>query len=387
MGTQYGTISIFDVASLAVSGEDPLLTSFTTSRPNSEFGAVRDMAFSPGPIDLLAWTEDRGRVGVVDMRTGFTSRQFLYLDQDNDFEHLAVTDRSTIDPRLLERISQDESSSSSFANTLEQSLESRHNRQPEGQEQLGRYNIPLTSEETAVLEAIQDFRRRQDQYNPTSNRTGTESGSNSGSGSGSGSGTGTGTGTRSPWVTRTTEGTRTNEGTRPRERTASVSRAVTEILENIRDQRERIRDSQERLRTREESTAERRRYAANPLSGSTTALGTTGSGNSERRALVSRLMSNTNPGAASSWDNVEALYDPSPPSGNHLQPPSDTGTGRLIDFRAHADSLRRFRAAYLVREWEDNPTRRVLGTYMSSHIRPGPYDTAGLSWSEDGDVL
>ncbi|KAK4134215.1 hypothetical protein BT67DRAFT_449782 [Trichocladium antarcticum] len=358
VGTQYGTISIFDVAALTLPGEDALLTSFTTSRPNSEFGAVRDMAFSPGPIDLLAWTEDRGRVGVVDIRTGFTSRQFLDLDRDNDFEHLAVTDRSAIDPRLIERIDQGESSSSGLANMLEHSVESRQNRHSEEQESLGRYNIPLTPEETAVLEAIQDFRRRQVQYNPASNRTGTESGSNSGSGSsnggggGGGSGAGTGTGTRSLWVTQPGEGARATEGARPRERTASVSRAVTEILENIRDQRERIRDSQERIRTREESNAERRRYATNPFSGSTNALGTAGSGNSERRGLVARLIANTSSGPTGGWDNVEAL------------------------------------AAYLMREWEDNPTRRVLGTYMpSSHIRPGPYDTAGLSWSEDGDIL
>lgn len=394
VGTQYGTISIFDVATLTLPGEDALLTSFTTSRPNSEFGAVRDMAFSPGPIDLLAWTEDRGRVGVVDIRTGFTSRQFLDLDRDNDFEHLAVTDRSAIDPRLIERIDQGESSSSGLANMLEHSVESRQNRHSEEQESLGRYNIPLTPEETAVLEAIQDFRRRQVQYNPASNRTGTESGSNSGSGSSNGgggggvSGAGTGIGTRSLWVTQPGEGARATEGARPRERTASVSRAVTEILENIRDQRERIRDSQERIRTREESNAERRRYATNPFSGSTNALGTAGSGNSERRGLVARLIANTSSGPTGGWDNVEALYDPSPPSGNHLQPPSNHTTGRIMNSRAHADSFRRSRAAYLMREWEDNPTRRVLGTYMpSSHIRPGPYDTAGLSWNEDGDIL
>ncbi|KAL2256775.1 hypothetical protein VTK26DRAFT_1145 [Humicola hyalothermophila] len=353
VGTQYGAISIFDVAAFSMPGVDPLITWFMTSRPNADHGAVRDMAFSPGPIDLLAWTEDRGRVGVADVRTGFTTRQILHLDKDDDFEHMPVTDRSTIDPRLLERSDRREGSSS-FANALELSLEGRQNRESEGQESVGRYNIPLTPEETAVLEAIQDFRRRQD---PSSNRTGTESGNNSnnngngggGSGSGSGSGTATGTGTRSPWATRTIEGNRT------RERTASVSRAVNDILDNIRDQRERIRDNQqERLRAREDNTAERRRYAANPFSpfsGPLFAPGTTGSLNSERRALVARLMSNTNPTVAGSWDSIEAL------------------------------------AAYLVREWEDNPTRRVLGTYMSSHIRPQPYDTAGLAWSETGDAL
>ncbi|KAK4152783.1 hypothetical protein C8A00DRAFT_44212 [Chaetomidium leptoderma] len=348
VGTQYGTISIFDVASIVVPGIDALITSFSASRPNAEFGAVREMAFSPGPVDLLAWTEDRGRVGIADIRTGFDSRQILYLDREDDFEHWTATDRGTIDPRLLEqRGERNETLLSSFANALDSSTESRQNRQSEGQAPLARYNIPLTAEETAVLEAIQDFRRRQDQYSAAPARTGTESGSNTNSNSGGGNGSGSGA--RPPWAERAT---RTAEGTRTRERTASVSRAVNEILDNIRDQRERIRDTQERLRTREDNTTERRRYAASPFSGLNTTLGTAGSGTSGRGALVSRLMAHTtNPASSGSWDNVEAL------------------------------------AAYLMREWEENPTRRVLGTFMTSHSRPGPYDTAGLSWNENGDAL
>jgi hypothetical protein len=338
------------------------------------------MAFSPGPIDLLAWTEDRGRVGIADIRAGFDARQILFLDKDDDFEDLTVTDRGTIDPRLLEqRVERSESLLSSFANAMDSSAEGRQNRQAEGHAPLARYNIPLTAEETAVLEAIQDFRRRQDQYNPAPARTGPETGSTSNSNNGGGSGSGTGS--RPPWAERAT---RTGEGPR-RERTASVSRAVNEILDNIRDQRERIRDTHERLRTREDNTAERRRYAASPFSGLNTAAGTARPGTGGRGALVSRLMANaTNPTSAGSWDNAEALYDPSPPSGN--QPP-ETVPARTIDIRAHADSMRRYRAAYLMREWEENPTRRALGTYMTSHSRPGPHDTAGLSWNEHGDGL
>ncbi|KAL2023362.1 hypothetical protein VTK56DRAFT_2719 [Thermocarpiscus australiensis] len=352
VGTQYGTISIFDVAALTVPGVDPLFTSFTTSRPNAEHGAVRDMAFSPGPIDLLAWTEDRGRVGVADVRTGFDSRQILYLDREDDFEHLAATDRSTIDPRLLEqRGDRNDTLSSSVANTLDLSLDSRQNRQSEGSESGARYNYPLTPEETAVLEAIQGFRRHHEQ----TRRTGTDSNSiNNSNSNGSGSSGETGTGTRSPLAERATRSTLTPDGTRTREPTASVSRAVNEMVDNIRDQRERVRDSQERvLRMREDSTAERRRYAGyavNPFTGATTSLGPMALGTSERRALV-RLALNTNPASSSSWDNVEAV------------------------------------AAYLMREWEDHPARRVLGSYTSSRLRPEPYDTAGLSWSVNGDVL
>ncbi|SPQ19999.1 e85d2ebb-f424-4bfe-8b71-f91d1f156dd3 [Thermothielavioides terrestris] len=353
VGTQYGTISIFDAAALGVPGVDPLLLAFNTTRPNAEFGAVRDMAFAPGPVDLLAWTEDRGRVGVADIRTGFDSRQILYLDRDDDFEHLSVTDRSTIDPRLLEqRGDRGESLLSSFANALDTSLESRQNRHSDGQGPLARYNIPLTAEETAVLEAIQDYRRRQDQYNagPASNRTDTESsGTSNGNGNGNGGGAGgSSAASRAPWAERAA---RTVESSRTRERTASVSRAVNEMLDNIRDQRERIRDAQDRLRAREDSSAERRRYAASPFSGSTSALGTAGSGTSGRGSLISRLLSNANPPSSGGWDNVEAL------------------------------------AAYIMRDWEENPGRRVFGTFVTSHSRPGAYDTAGLAWSENGDTL
>jgi uncharacterized membrane protein YgcG len=380
VGTQYGVISIFDVTALTMQGVEPLVTSFSTSRPNGEFGAVRDMAFSPGPIDLLAWTEDRGRVGIADVRAGFESRQILYFDKDDDFEHLAVTDRGTIDPRLLEqRGERAESLLSSLASALDPSGESRQNRQSEGQTSLARYNIPLTAEETAVLEAIQDYRRRQDQYGAGSSRTGAESSSSSSGNNGGGSGSGTGS--RPPWAERASR--TTAEGTRNRERTASVSRAVNEILDSIRDQRERNREAQERLRAREDTTAERRRYAGSPFSGPN-GRPTGRVTSTEVLARLAALNNRTsNPTSSSGWDNVEALYDPSP-GGNEPQEPIPS---IIIDLRANADTRRRFRAAYLMRDWEENPSRRVLGTFMSSHSRPGPYDTAGLSWGENGDVL
>ncbi len=329
MGTQYGTISVFDVACLTQPGVNALVTSFDASRPNEEFGAVRDMAFSPGPTDLLAWTEDRGRVGVADMRTRFDSRQVLYLDREDDFEHLTVTDRGTIDPRLLEqRAERSETLLSTFANAIESSAESRQTRQ-EGQPSLARYNIPLTPEETAVLEAIQDFRRRQDQYNAPANRTGAESGSSSnsngngnsngsgGGGGGGGGSSGSGPGSRPPWAAERP----TRDPARTREHTANVSRAVSEILDNIRDQRERVRDTQERLRAREDNTAERRRYAANPFSGLYTILGTAGSATSGRGALLALAIADATiaPSTGNWLGNVEALYDPSP---RDSQPPS-----------------------------------------------------------------
>ncbi|KAK4103536.1 hypothetical protein N658DRAFT_277927 [Parathielavia hyrcaniae] len=348
VGTQYGVISVFDVAALTMPGAQPLITSFNTSRPNAEFGAVRDMAFSPGPIDLLAWTEDRGRVGIADARAGFDARQILYLDKEDDFEHLAVTDRGTIDPRLLDqRGERSETLWSRLASALDPSGESRQNRQPEGHTSLARYNIPLTAEETAVLEAIQDYRRRQDQYGATPSRPAAESGSSSSSTGNSGGGSGPGSGSRPPWADRASR--TAVEGGRNRERSASVSRDVNDILDTIRDQRIRNQHAQERLRAREDNNAERRRYA--PFSGLNSAPRVAGSGASGPGALTSRLAHTPNPTYSGAWDNIEAL------------------------------------AAYIMRDWEENPSRRVLGTLMSTQLRPGPYDTAGLSWSENGDVL
>lgn len=77
------------------------MTTFGSSRPNAELGAIRDMAFAPGSTDLLAWTEDRGHVGVADLRTGFLSRQILDLDKRDDYDHITISDRSAIDPGLL----------------------------------------------------------------------------------------------------------------------------------------------------------------------------------------------------------------------------------------------------------------------------------------------
>ncbi|KAK1846128.1 WD domain-containing protein [Colletotrichum chrysophilum] len=161
VGTQYGTISIYDVAGLTDPDvTDPLLTSFTSSRPMAGSGAVRDMAFCPGPYDLLAWTEDRGHVGVADLRSGFVQRQVLDISAEGDYEHVTVLDRATIDPRLLEgRGERETASPSPFAAPLGIG-ESRRRRGSEGPE---RHHLALTPDETRVLEALQDERRRREQ--------------------------------------------------------------------------------------------------------------------------------------------------------------------------------------------------------------------------------
>ncbi|KAK4215655.1 hypothetical protein QBC37DRAFT_458235 [Rhypophila decipiens] len=333
VGTQYGSISVFNVAAFTATDVDPLITSFKSSRPYAELGAVRDMAFAPGPIDLLAWTEDRGRVGVADLRSGFVSRQIIRLDKLDDYEHINIVDapleRGIIDPRLLDTplSSRREAVMSSLANSLDLSVESR-------------------ADDTAVLEAFQEQRRRREQR-----AAGQAAGA---------------PGPRLAWPERST---RPSENSRPSERSASVARTVNDILGNIRDHRERIRDGQERLRAsvREaDNTAtdrDRRRGTFNSsTTGSaratpSTSTSTANSQESERRALVSRLIaSNSPPGVSSGTENIEAL------------------------------------AAYLMRDMRDwdneNPVRRTyIGGFGARSIAADPYDTSGLSWSDDGQIL
>ncbi|KAI1094867.1 hypothetical protein F5B19DRAFT_490085 [Rostrohypoxylon terebratum] len=102
VGTQYGTISIFDATALKDPDSEPLITYFNSDRAPEESGAVRDMAFSPGPHDLLAWSEHRGRIGVADARTNFKRRQIISLQNHQDFSHYSLNDSSsTIEPSLL----------------------------------------------------------------------------------------------------------------------------------------------------------------------------------------------------------------------------------------------------------------------------------------------
>jgi hypothetical protein len=391
VGTQYGTISIFDPRTLAEPDVDSLITSFTSSRPNAEPGAVRDMAFAPGPIDLLAWTEDRGRVGVADLRSGFLSRQTLELDVTDAFDHITVIDTSSIDPRLLDQRSNRGdplAPLASLANDLYPSTETpppHSSDAPANTSSIERYNHPLTADETMVLEALQDHGRRRAQ------RAAAAAPTTSGSAP------------RFSWMERAARPTVGPDSPASRERSASVSRAVNEIMGNLRDQRERLRDSQERLRAvvREESEADRRRSAAMPAyrragaprtsTSTTTAAGaasTSAGGSTEAssatasaaeiearasRRTLSRLVAN-NPTAFGGWVDLEVLhnyaFDSPPPAA-----------------AAEADGRRRERAAYLRRDLDTMPYRRTHGVFMSRDGGPDPFDTAGMSWSEDGQTL
>ncbi|KAF3768008.1 hypothetical protein M406DRAFT_289293, partial [Cryphonectria parasitica EP155] len=156
VGTQYGVISVFETAAFTEGGcGDPLITTFQSSRPHEEFGAIRDMAFCPGPFDLLAWTEHRGHIGVADVRSNYVSRQILDLSEYNVYDHLMVTERGSIDPRLLER---NERGELALADTGESAARRAATRRPPSD-----YHPPLNADETMILEALMEQRRRRDQ--------------------------------------------------------------------------------------------------------------------------------------------------------------------------------------------------------------------------------
>ncbi|MCJ1478562.1 hypothetical protein MMC13_007243 [Lambiella insularis] len=86
VASQTGTITIFDTKLIKdnLEADEAVLDAFKSSRAARDYedmpGAVRSMAFGPGPWDLLAWAEDRGRVCVTDLRNNFQSRQTIELD-------------------------------------------------------------------------------------------------------------------------------------------------------------------------------------------------------------------------------------------------------------------------------------------------------------------
>ncbi|KAL8694316.1 MAG: hypothetical protein Q9218_001021 [Villophora microphyllina] len=95
---QSGVVTIFDTSRIHEGMEDDdavieVLRSSRASLPRDYVGAVRSMSFSPAPWDLLAWTEDRGRVCVTDLRSACRKRQTVDLDLDSpSLNRASVTD-------------------------------------------------------------------------------------------------------------------------------------------------------------------------------------------------------------------------------------------------------------------------------------------------------
>ncbi|KAK9857690.1 uncharacterized protein MYU51_019843 [Penicillium brevicompactum] len=108
IGSQSGIITIINVASVYKTNNETdtsILCQFPASRSYAEGGAVRCMAFSPEPWDLLVWLEGRGRAGIADVRQNFLRRQIIRLDSNDQPMEEVYTDFATESP---ERQRQDE---------------------------------------------------------------------------------------------------------------------------------------------------------------------------------------------------------------------------------------------------------------------------------------
>ncbi|KAL7796570.1 hypothetical protein V8C37DRAFT_351062 [Trichoderma ceciliae] len=336
VGTQHGTISIFNATQLTDETVDPLITTFQSSRPNSGPGAIRDMAFCPGPYDLLAWTEDRGRVGIADVRHNFMVRQIIDLNKEAEYEHINIFDTQTIDPRLLEtRMTRGEPSQPPLSAANFFSAQMLHQ--------------PLTPAETRVLEAIQGERRRRERPNP-------QFGEDRGNG---------GAGAVTGWIggigaTATATATATSSfTTRARQNTNPIP---NDLINGYRDHRER---AQERVRNARQLMREN---------------GPGGGGRAEQR-WIDRIN-----------ETMAALRDQ-----RDRQDSSYLSVLEILQSRerSSADSAAIDERPILppvvnqvASRWEESAVR---GTLAPDHgvfeVPPSPDNTSGLSWSQDGTVL
>lgn len=166
VATQHGIISIFDVRLLADGAKGFLITSFPTTRPHMHEGAVRAMQFSPGPFDLLAWTEAVDRVGIADLRDMCTTRQIISLDSRvKGVERVLVSNRpqESVLTRIRDR-ERLESLTPTTPDHLGLDLERRHMHSVTHEMQ-DRRQAPLTDEEMHVLQAHQIARDARDRVN------------------------------------------------------------------------------------------------------------------------------------------------------------------------------------------------------------------------------
>lgn len=344
VGTQHGTISILNATVLTDPDVDPLITTFKSSRPESGPGAVRDMAFCPGPFDILAWTEDRGHIGLADMRSNFTVRQIVDINNETDFEHITILDRNTIDPRLLHNRhdrgdnTREASSSNSPARDGERSDLFR----------------PLTTHETLVLQAIQvDRRRARERAAALRNVAASQREEASRDASET-------TITFSASSPRVTLG---ESDPQPIERSNSTGRELGDLLGTYQDQRERIL---ERVRTRQ------------PIRNAND-RGQAGRRSEQRR--IERI-----------GDTVQAIRDQRERQDNsymnvlEILQSRDSSTG---DTERDDSALLLPLVNHVANDWEESAVRGTFAAVDHGvfEVPPSPDNTAGLAWSEDGRTL
>lgn len=349
VGTQHGTISIFDATLLLDPSAEPLITTFKSSRPESGPGAIRDMAFCPGPFDILAWTEDKGHIGFADMRSNFIIRQIVDINVEADFRHIDILDRNTVDPRLLD------GNSDRRSNRSPPSGSTRTRRQGEALETL---NQPLTPNETVVLEAIQGDRRRRERAALRSTEERARDGGPSD--------------LALTYLSSLRPSAADGESPRPRQRSSSVGRAMGDILGSYREQRER---QQERLRNARQLTRE----GSEGQQPQSTSARRTDQRWSEQR-WVDRVeetvaaMRGQRERQDSSYLNVlEILQARERPSND-----TDNDDSSLLVPLVNQ----------VVNRWEESAIRGTLATdHGVFEVPPSPDNTAGLAWTEDGRTL
>lgn len=398
VGTQYGVISVFETAAFSEPGFDPLITTFTTSRPKEDVGAVRDMAFCPGPFDLLAWTEHRGRVGVADIRSNYLSRQILDLNQYDDYEQIMVTEKGSIDPRLLNRTEDGVFTMADSGDTAAARRLARRptTERPAPERPATDYHTPFLPEETLVLEALSAHRRRRDQNaaeaaarnNPAAGTRILERLQNR-------------TLSRDPAFYREIRNiSRVSELDQAREQVRNMNRLSD--LERAREQTDRLRESADRLRMR------RAVHPAEPT------LATTAERAASVVAALRTLRNQTGPNALpipqsneparptqnSSATDLDTLYQ----NFEMLGPHHDAGQGGETNGIDREPLASVWSTMLRTRDTRDSDSEPMATTTNPRTNRTRPADggvavlnmgridhehddTAGLAWSEDGRVL
>jgi hypothetical protein len=343
VGTQHGTISIFQTALLNDPDADALVTTFTSSQPESLSGAVRDMAFCPGPFDILAWTEDRAHIGIADLRSGYAVRQIVDINTEGDFEHVTILDRNTVDPRLLERRSTERRNNSSGAGST--TVTEGRRRVAEGLEAL---NHPLTTDETLVLEAIRGDRRRRERP---------------------GSGNTDDTPQRSSSMSRASLRPTADDttSTRIRDR-ADDSQAVADLLSNYRVPRGPREALQERINRRRQMLLDAN-MQQQPIRRNMNQLWLD---------QLADTVSTMRDGARNRQDQQEYLTVLEILQARERANPTtgDNDESSLLAPLVNP-SLR----------WEESAVRGTLPDPGVLNLPPSPDNTAGLAWSEDGRTL
>lgn len=366
VGTQYGTICIYDVAAIQHPDSDPLVTYFCSSRFPQDNGAIRDMAFCPGPYDLLAWTEHRGRIGIADARTNFTQRQIIALDKHEDYDHLSLNESNTIDPRLLAQqrneraVNAGISAHLHLSSLLSQTSSPRPLPNPEASDPTERLNHPFTPEETAILEAVQNDRRRRELREIREQQIAR----------------GNPAWRSSVWAERRETLTRILD--RERNRDARDHRLLTAVQQ--------AQALSEQDRERRAPTPRRRSSFMQALAQTAASGSNSNNNNDNSNNETSSSRDSPTPWAAagrtgmtSGWADLEALYNISGGNGESSTRAETTGRTR--------------RAIPNNDVWNDERldgfvARRTYGRLNSNrdHIQY-PDDTAGLTWSEDGQTL